>query len=175
MDKLKKEDFDRLREAMSRFREMAEEDQEIEKAKRLAGPVARPADLLVRDPVTQERRAFYAITPTQNLKIRFRLMSRGDLKYVPEEDREKAVIDWPDYAKAQIIRSCLVEPEIEWPDTDDPGELAQWVDESFNWAALDDVLFCIYNESQPKMRVPDLRSEEVEKGGPPYQPPPPTE
>ena len=150
------EAVDKFAGAMQVFAQKAEEDRRAKMAAAMDGPVVQPGEVLVRDPETHERLVFYAVTPTQYLKIGFKLMRRAELKRVPESKRADRCVTWPERVKALIVRACLVEPVIDFPERD--VELVKWVEENMAWPTLDDLLLCIYNESQPSMRVPDIRA-----------------
>ena len=89
--------------AMQVFQRKAEEERREKIAEAMAGPVATPSEVLVRDPATGERLVFYAATKTQFLKIGFKLMRRAELKRVPENQRLNTCVDWPQQAKVQIV------------------------------------------------------------------------
>ncbi len=155
----------KLGAALQVFQDMAEVERKKKVAEAMAGPVVSPSEVLVRDPETGKRLVFHAVTPTQFLKIGFKLMRRAELKLVPETKRDETCIEWPQRAKVGILRACLVEPDIfsgsdhieECPK--DYNKAVKWADENLSWPTLDDILVCIYNESQPKMRMPDFRPD----------------
>lgn len=159
------EAVEKFSSAMQVFQRKAEEERREKIAVAMAGEVVTPSEVLVRDPDTHERLVFYAVTPTQYLKIGFKLMRRSELKRVPENRRTQTCVDWPQQAKVQIVQSCLVEPDLaEFLSIKKPAAAVNWVDENLSWPTLDDFLICIYNESQPKMRMPEFRAEGSEGG-----------
>jgi hypothetical protein len=156
-----------FRGAMQQIASLADREREQKRAEAMAGPVASPNDVLVFDPDTKQRRKFYTATPLHFQKIGFKVLRRAELKYVPAAERDNACWDWPVAAKVRVLRSCLVEPALPFPEQDDDDALEQWADEHLAWQALDDLVAGIYMESRHIPKVPDYRTESGPDKGPP--------
>jgi hypothetical protein len=167
-----------LGSTMKRLRGLSDEEREAKRGEVLQGPVAEPAAFLARDPVTQKRNTRYGVTAISLQKIKFRLMTLGDLRRVPTENRTQSVVEWPAAAKLRIAANCLVEPDLGWPDDwrDMPDEdFEEWAERNLVWSALDDVVMEVFDKSQPQFSMPEFRSaDEHEKRGSISRPTPKT-
>jgi len=167
-----------LGSTMRRLRGLSEEERAEKRGEVLHGPVASASAFLARDPVTLKRNTRYGVTAVSFQKIRFRLMTLGDLKLVPPEQRVQSVVEWPAAAKLRIAADCLVDPDLGWPDEwrELPDEdFEKWAELNLVWSALDDVVMEIFDKSQPQFSVPEFHAEgEAEKGGPTSRPTPRT-
>jgi hypothetical protein len=166
-----------LGNAGKHLRGISEEEREEKRRGALEGPVADPSAFLAVDPETQKRQVRYGVTAVSFQKIKFRVMTRADYRRVPTDDRLKGVPGWPDAAKVRIAASCLVEPDLGWPDDwrEMPDEdLVTWADRKLTWAAVDDVVMEIWERSQPQFSLPEFRVADDEKGGSTSHPTPKT-